>query len=134
LREDLRKRFRSEYLSQLVERPGRGGRQQDIHVGDVVLIESEGKGRTFWSTARVMVAYRGRDSYVRVVRLKTAEEEMVRPVQRIYPPEVKTPVELPDVNQQQTQDMSSTPLPPKLEKTVTTRSGRRVKLASKFLN
>jgi hypothetical protein len=42
LREDRRKRFRSEYLSQLVQRPERGGRHQDIQVGDV-LIESEGK-------------------------------------------------------------------------------------------
>jgi hypothetical protein len=33
LREDLRKRFRSEYLSQLVQWPGRGGRHQDIQVG-----------------------------------------------------------------------------------------------------
>ena len=71
LREDLRKQFRSEYLSQLVQRLGRGGRHQDVQVGDV-LIESEGKERTFWSMARVMEAYPGRDGYLRVARLKTA--------------------------------------------------------------
>jgi hypothetical protein len=133
LREDLRKRFSSEYLNQLVQRPGSGRRHQDIQVGDVVLIENEGKGRTFWPIARVMEAYPGRDGYVRVVRLNTAVGEMVCPVQRIYPLDVKMPVEVSNMNKQQTQDdVSSTS--PKLGKTVTTRSGRRVKLPAKFLN
>jgi hypothetical protein len=80
-----------------------------------------------------MEAYPGRDGYVRVVRLKTDIGEMVRPVQRIYPLEVKMPVEVPDLNKQQTQDdVSSTS--PKLKTTVTTRSGRLVNLPSKCLN
>jgi hypothetical protein len=65
--------------------------------------------------ARVVEAYPGRDGYVRVVRLKTAVGEMFRHVQRIYPLEVKTPVEEPDLGKQQTQDdVSSTS--PKLKK------------------
>jgi hypothetical protein len=132
LREDLRKRFRFEYLSQLVQWPGTRGTHQDIQVGDVVLIESEGKGRTFWPMARVMEAYPGRNGYVRVVRLKTAVWEMVRPVP-VYPLKVKTPAQVPELKEQQTpDDVSSTSSV--LRKTVTTRSGRQVKLPSKYLN
>ena len=83
--------------------------------------------------ARVMEAYPGRDGYVRVVRLKTDVGEMIRPVQHIYPLEVKMPVEVPDLNKQQTQDDVSSTFP-KLKKTITTRSGRLVKLPSKILN
>jgi hypothetical protein len=94
---------------------GKRGKASGYSSGNVVLIESEGKGRTFWPTARVMEAYPGRDGYVRVLRLKTAVGEMVRHVQRMYPLEVKTQVEVPDVSKQQTQDdVSSTS--PKLEK------------------
>jgi hypothetical protein len=47
LREELRKRFRSEYLGQLVQRPGNGRRLRDIKLGDIVLIESGRRGRIF---------------------------------------------------------------------------------------
>jgi hypothetical protein len=96
-----------------------------------VLIESERRGRIFgiW---QVMEAYSGKDGCVRVVWLKTAVVEMVRPVQRVYLLEVNTPVEVPQLNRKHTlHDVKHTSLV--LRKTVTARSGKRVKCPSNFL-
>jgi hypothetical protein len=133
LRGALRKRFRSEYLSQLIQQPGKGLTHRDIQVGNIVLIEGKGRGRTFWSMAMVMQVYPGRDGCVRVVRLKTTLGEMTRPVQQVYPLEVRTQVVVPaEKVQQSLEDLKSISL--LLRKTVKTKSGRQVKFPSTFLD
>ena len=83
LREDLRKRFRSEYLGQLKQQARK--RTSKIKIGDIVMIESDSKKRLDWPLARVTELLPGKDGVVRLVRLKTANGgKLLRPLQRLY--------------------------------------------------
>jgi hypothetical protein len=117
LKEDLRKRFRSEYLGLLVHRLKKSG-QQTIKVGDVVLIGDDLKKRMEWKLGKVLEVYPGRDGIVRVARLKTSTGELTRAVQRLYPMEYSE-----DSKQVPSQDE---------DKVVQTRSGRVVKKPERF--
>jgi hypothetical protein len=98
-----------------------------------VLIEGEGRGRAFWPMAKVTEVFPGRDGCVRVVQLKTGLGEVTHPVQRVYHLEVRTPVVVPAEKEPQTPE-DTKPNSPVLRKTVTTRSGRQVKLLYRFLD
>ncbi|KAJ8985568.1 hypothetical protein NQ317_011530 [Molorchus minor] len=87
LREDLRKRFRSEYLGQLIMH-SRGGKTRNIKVGEVVLIGSDNTKRLDWPLAKVEEIFPGKDGGVRLVKLKTSSGHLLRPVQRLYPLEI----------------------------------------------
>lgn len=87
VREEMRNRFRTEYLGQLgnlkqvKDSPG-------LVVGDTVLVQCDNKKRMNWPLGKVIEMVPGRDGNVRVVVVKTQDGEMKRPVQRIYPLEV----------------------------------------------
>lgn len=130
LREQLRKRFRSEYLSQLVLRQEKNTTYKRVKIGDIVLIECEDKRKIFWPMAKVIKLYPGKDTNVRVVRLKTSTKEMVRPVQKIYPLELESSVEEKQIVEGEKEAIVS--LPPTLRKLFVTRSGRTVKRPSRF--
>ena len=85
--ENLRKRFRKEYLSQLVLKRNV---QEDrkINTGDVVLIGDDNYKRIDWPLARVEELIKGRDHTSRVAILKTKDGKLKRPIQRIYPLEI----------------------------------------------
>jgi hypothetical protein len=57
-------------------------------VGEVVLMGSDNTNNLSWPMARVLEAIPGTEGVVRVVRLKTASGEYLRPVQKLYPLEV----------------------------------------------
>jgi hypothetical protein len=57
-------------------------------VGEVVLVGSDNANQLTWHLARVLELIPGTDGVVRVVRLKTASGEYLRPVQKLYPLEV----------------------------------------------
>lgn len=88
LREQFRIRFRKEYLGQLVQK--RGQKDCEIRVGDIVLIGSENLKRIHWPIARVQELCTGRDGRTRVVKVKTKNGILVRPVRRLYPLEVRS--------------------------------------------
>lgn len=88
IKEDLRKRFRIEYLGALIHRKSNTKNVKTIEIGDIVLIENENAKRLDWPLARVKELIRGKDGNVRVVRLKTAGGELMRPIQRLYPLEL----------------------------------------------
>ena len=88
IKNDLRHRFRSEYLGALVHKRGNVKNNIQARVGDVVLVQDENSKRVDWPLALVTEVIAGKDNNIRVVRLKTAFGEMVRPIQRIYPLEV----------------------------------------------
>ncbi|XP_054713646.1 uncharacterized protein LOC129223104 [Uloborus diversus] len=69
LREQLRSRFRKEYLGQLVQRHGQT--HCELKLGDIVLVGSENLKRINWPIARIQELYTGRDGRVRVVKVKT---------------------------------------------------------------
>lgn len=92
LMDQLRKRFRKEYLSQLIMRPSKE-ESRSLKIGDVVLIGDDNKKRFDWPMARVERIIIGRDSVPRVVYLKTAKGILKRPVQRIFPLEINSAIE-----------------------------------------
>ncbi|GFY40914.1 integrase catalytic domain-containing protein [Trichonephila inaurata madagascariensis] len=101
IREQLRKRFRIEYLGQLREQTQRHRKSRPLTVGEVVVVENSLKNRTLWSLARVIQLIPGKDGHIRVARVKTETGELVRPVQRLYnlelqEPEINLPKDLTD--------------------------------------
>ncbi|GFS50859.1 transposable element Tcb1 transposase [Trichonephila clavipes] len=91
IREQLRKRFRIEYLGQLREQTQHHRKLRPLTVGEVVVVENSLKNRTLWSLARVIQLIPGKDGHVRVARVKTETGEMVRPEQRLYNLELQEP-------------------------------------------
>ncbi|GFQ78926.1 DUF5641 domain-containing protein [Trichonephila clavata] len=92
LREDLRQRFRNEYLALLVHR---GTRRNDaLEVGDVVLIGHDNVRRIDWPLGVVLEVYAGKDGVPRVARIRTSHGERIRPFQRLYPLEVSAKIEI----------------------------------------
>ncbi|GFY60971.1 integrase catalytic domain-containing protein [Trichonephila inaurata madagascariensis] len=101
IREQLRKRFRIEYLDQLREQTQHHRKSRPLTVGEVVVLENSLKNRTLWSLARIIQLIPGKHGHVRVARVKTETGELVRPVQRLYnlelqEPEINLPKDLTD--------------------------------------
>ncbi|KMQ82170.1 hypothetical protein RF55_23922, partial [Lasius niger] len=89
LRDDLRQRFRSEYLGHLREFSKGNGIQNNIKEGDLVLIETDNLKRLDWPLAKVLKIFPGKDGKCRVARLKTKGGEILRPYQRLCPLELQ---------------------------------------------
>lgn len=86
LRDQLRVRFRSEYLGCLTWAHRRGTREPDV--GEVVLVGSDDMKRLNWPLARVEKVIRGSDGNIRVLHLKTSKGLWIRPLQRVFPLEI----------------------------------------------
>ncbi|UYV65295.1 hypothetical protein LAZ67_3003849 [Cordylochernes scorpioides] len=89
LREELKSRFRKEYLSLLVQR-NRRIYNPKLQAGDVVLVGMDNKKRNFWPLAVIEEILFGRDGVNRLVKVKTAVGTFLRPIQKIYPLEIST--------------------------------------------
>ncbi|GBO33784.1 hypothetical protein AVEN_31649-1 [Araneus ventricosus] len=92
IREQLRARFRIEYLGQLRQQSIKNYENKPIEVGEIVLLEDSNKKRTHWNLARVLKLIPGRDGNIRLVLVKTQNSEFLRPVQRLYRLEIEHPV------------------------------------------
>ncbi|KAG5859437.1 Protein of unknown function DUF5641, partial [Gonioctena quinquepunctata] len=85
-----------------------------------------------WPMGRVVETIPGRDGEIRVVRLKTASGELVRPVQRLLMLEMGNSQDLPEkVVTKETKECSRSNCEI-TEQEVQTRYGRRVKLPSRY--
>lgn len=98
LRDDLRKRFRSEYLGELRQPKNKKLKLNELSVGDVVLVEDQNKKRSCWSLARITELIKGKDGLNRLARIKVGDSELLRPVQRLYLLELDNPVSFPKSN------------------------------------
>jgi hypothetical protein len=87
IQRDLRKRFRSEYLGSLIQRP-KLQKWSTISVGDVVLIGNDNQKRINWPLGRITDIIPGKEGITRLVKLRTARGEMLRPIQRLFPLEI----------------------------------------------
>ena len=85
---DLRRRFRVEYLGQLIAKNNKDKSNYTLGIGDVVLIGDDNHKRIEWPLARVVEAHTGRDGKSRVFTLKTKSGMIKRALQRIYPLEI----------------------------------------------
>lgn len=122
------------------------GGNSEVKVGDVVLVQNENAKRLVWPLARVKDVILGKGGKVRVVRLATANGELIRPVQRLFPLELSCDLTEIDVNAI-TKKATTTPISKKekkvlqpskgiesekVNKITVTRSGRVVKEPRKF--
>ena len=88
LKEELRRRFRIQYLGLLSRRTKCKNSFTQVAVGDVVLVGNDTQRRLDWPLAIVKEVLLGKDGDTRVVRLKTEKGELIRPIQRLIPLEV----------------------------------------------
>ncbi|XP_011705757.1 PREDICTED: uncharacterized protein LOC105460953 [Wasmannia auropunctata] len=143
IKDDLQRRFRVEYLGELIHHNNKRKELRKIQVGDIVLIEDESKKRVEWPLARVKDIIIGKGNEVRVVRLITTSGELIRPIQRIYPLEL-TSDQSKEVVQELINEKSNTDYNPNnkisevprhnpVETPVVTRSGRIIKKPKRFL-
>ncbi|GFS82261.1 bel12-ag transposon polyprotein [Nephila pilipes] len=87
VRENLKQRFKREYLGFL--RSSVTKRVDKINVGDIVLIGTDDKKRLNWLLGRVLELFPGKDGIIRLVKLRTEKGNVLRPIQRLYPLELK---------------------------------------------
>ncbi|GFY35872.1 integrase catalytic domain-containing protein [Trichonephila clavipes] len=85
---DLRQRLRKEYLSELIQKCNEKS-SREPKVGEIVLFEDDNKKRLFWPMAKIIELIPGRDGKIRTVKLKTQHGTVLRPVQRVYPLEIR---------------------------------------------
>ncbi|GFS54436.1 putative RNA-directed DNA polymerase from transposon X-element [Trichonephila clavipes] len=87
---DLRHRFRKEYLGLLIQNKNKKGPLSEVRLGEIVLIGDDIKKRMHWPLAKVIRLISGKDGKIRTVKLKTHTGTMLRPIQRVYPLEVQS--------------------------------------------
>jgi hypothetical protein len=124
LKQELRSRFRKEYLSLLVQK-GKEKPSKTFKVGDVVLVEIENMKRIMWPMGRVLELIPGKDNNVRVVKVKTTTGVITRPIQRLIPLEISS----------SDQEIMKKPMEKdknKMTTTVITKSGRVSKTPSRY--
>ncbi|GFW63682.1 DUF5641 domain-containing protein [Trichonephila clavipes] len=85
---DLRQRFRREYLSELIQKSNEKS-SREPKVGEIVLIGDDNKKRLFWPMVKIIELISGRDGKIRTVKLKTQHGTVLRQVQRVYPLEIR---------------------------------------------
>lgn len=86
--EELRKRFRKEYLSQLLQKSSKKKRSPELKLGEIVLVGDDHSKRLNWPLAKVVELIPGKDGHVRTVKVKTQNGVLLRPIQRIFPLEM----------------------------------------------
>ncbi|GBN51131.1 hypothetical protein AVEN_88567-1 [Araneus ventricosus] len=85
--QDLRKRFRIEYLGYLREF-SKICNESKIKEGDIVLIGDSNVKRINWPLGRVIKLYLGKDKKARLVEIQTKSGSFLRPIQRLFPLEI----------------------------------------------
>jgi hypothetical protein len=126
LKQDLRSRFRKEYLSLLVQK-GKEKQNRKFKIGEIVLVELENMKRIFWPLGRILELIPGKDKEVRVVKIKTKNGVITRHVQRVFPLEVSS-----EQDQVIIQTMKKEKVKIKDDVIQTTKSGRIIKTPSRF--
>ncbi|GFW67926.1 integrase catalytic domain-containing protein [Trichonephila clavipes] len=58
-------------------------------MGEIVLIGDDNEKCLFWTMARIIELIPGRDGKIRTVKHKTQHGTVLRPVQRVYPLEIR---------------------------------------------
>ncbi|GBN73396.1 hypothetical protein AVEN_6746-1 [Araneus ventricosus] len=84
LRYQLRQRFQKEYLADLIRNPKLPSKRHNLLPGVVVLVGSDNTNRLNWPLERVIELFQSKDNIERVAKLRVENEEIIRPMQRIY--------------------------------------------------
>ncbi|GFY08072.1 DUF5641 domain-containing protein [Trichonephila clavipes] len=94
LRQDLRNRFRNEYLG-ILKDYSRVKAESSIKEGDLILIGDANNKRINWPLGKDTKMYKGKDGKVHVMEVKTQFGSVMRPIQKLYPLEMTTVDSLP---------------------------------------
>jgi hypothetical protein len=129
LRVELKKRFQKEYSGLLIQRQSSTQASREPQLGEVVLLETERARRRIWNMGCIIQILPGRDGISRVVKVKTQKGELLRPIQRVHPLEIRD-TEVPLV---QSFVALSTLTMSEKEVTVRTRFGRLIKKPLSFI-
>ena len=112
------RRWKTEYLLELQEShhhsPHQGGEPSHIAVGDIVIVHDENYPRGLWKLGKVESLLPGADGNVRgaFVRVQSSGQRsslLKRPIQRLYPLEVRTSEEVPSPNPSSDVDLHVAP-------------------------
>ncbi|GBM66213.1 hypothetical protein AVEN_27902-1, partial [Araneus ventricosus] len=88
---DLKQRFRREYLGQLVQRKKDKNYVREPRLGEIVLVgDDTTRKRLLCPLAKIIELIPGKGGKERTVRVKTQKECMVRPIQRLFPLEIQS--------------------------------------------
>ena len=77
------KRWLREYIPELQRRSKWCSKQENIKVGDVVLLKEENTPRFLWPLGLIIQVKEGRDKLVRTVKVKTRSTVLIRPVSKV---------------------------------------------------
>lgn len=84
LHQNVWARWHLEYLSTLQTRHKWYHDRDNLKVNDLVFIKDENAPPLHWKLGRVLELYKGKDSIVRSVRIRTQSGELVRPVVKLF--------------------------------------------------
>lgn len=91
--ENLRARFRNEYLGTLRQSSFSGKTSKPLQIGDVVLIWMDNSSRLNWPIGKIIEIYPSKDGIVRVAKIKTVSGILIRPIKKLCPLELSLPTE-----------------------------------------
>lgn len=96
LRDDLRRRFRNEYLGHLKLFTSKISPIRRVKLGEIVLVGNDNDKRMDWPIGQIVETFPGKDATVRLVRVRTSGGQVLRPVQRIFALEIEVMKEVTD--------------------------------------
>ncbi|GFW22678.1 integrase catalytic domain-containing protein [Trichonephila clavipes] len=77
MRQQLRSKFRIEYLGQLRQQSIKNYKDKPLSVGEIVLLEANSEKGAYWSLARVLKLIPGRDGHIGFALIKTGYSEFL---------------------------------------------------------
>ena len=77
-------RWGKEYIPTLTQRKGGLLKERIFKTGDLVILQEKHVPRSYWPMGKVIEIYSGRDGVVRIVKLRTPTNEVVRPTNKLY--------------------------------------------------
>ncbi|UYV75405.1 hypothetical protein LAZ67_13000151 [Cordylochernes scorpioides] len=89
LKGELKMRFYKEYLGELVQKK-EDSDTRAITAGEVVYVGNDSQKRINWPLGLVKKVYPGEDGICRVAKVRIKSGEIVRPIQRLYPLEIRS--------------------------------------------
>ena len=135
---EVKRRWKEEYLTQVLGEAKKSKFQKsEIEIGEVVLVGGTGRSREFWKLGVVEEKYRGSDGLVRAVKLKMPNGTIKRPVQLLYPMEVKgelSQIQRQAESEEEAEEEEEIENEDDVQTESVTRRGRKVKIPLRYLD
>lgn len=83
LNQEFWRGMRVDYLSTLQNRYKWNRKQDNLQIGDFVLLKDDNVPPAVWPIARIVETYPDKEGLVRIVKIRTPKTELTRPVQKL---------------------------------------------------